>query len=372
MSSTRRRRLHFVVPGPLDQRTGGYLYDTRMVEGLQGLGWTVVVHSLDGVFPRDAVGTAERSLQSTLSGLPDDALVVLDGLGIGAHPVPVAAHADRLRLVALVHHPLADETGLGASERDLLRTLERHALESVRGVVVTSSFTAERLLEYGVAPERIRAVIPGTDPLDGGVPPEAGDEAGRPEERAPLLLSVGTVTPRKGHDALIAALERIQDLQWECVCAGSLERDPEYAAEVRSRAEVAGLGARVHFVGELREDALADLYRHAALFVLASHYEGYGMALTEALMQGLPVVSTTGGAIPHTVPPGAGILVPPGDVVALAEGLRALLADPARRAAYAAQARAHAARLPGWSEQVREFEHALQALGTPRPQEASP
>jgi glycosyltransferase involved in cell wall biosynthesis len=95
---------------------------------------------------------------------------------------------------------------------------------------------------------------------------------------------------------------------------------------------------------------------------LPSYFEGYGMVLAEALAHGLPVVSTTAGAIPDTVPRDAGVLVPPGDAVALRAALAALLDDPALRARLAAGARAARAGLPTWPEAVACFAAALEAL----------
>ncbi|HSG48594.1 MAG TPA: glycosyltransferase family 4 protein [Longimicrobiales bacterium] len=348
------RVLHFVVPGPLDQRTGGYLYDARMVAELRTRGCSVEVHGLAGAFPQGDPAAA-ASLGETLAGLPDDALVVLDGLAMGSLPGVLRDEATRLRLVALVHHPLGDETGLGAEERERLFALEREALAAVRGVVVTSPFTAERLRAYGVDPRRVRAVIPGTEP-----PPSRG--AGPTPDGVPLLLSVGTVIPRKGHDILLEALAGLCDVSWRCVCAGSLERDAAFADAVRRRSRELALEARVTFTGELEPEPLEALYAAASVFVLPSHYEGYGMALTEALRHGLPVVSTTGGAIPWTLPHGVGTLVPPGDARALAGALRGLLTDPGERAAYRAAARDHAAALPDWATQGAAFEAALLAL----------
>lgn len=351
--------LHFVVPGPLEQRTGGYLYDARMVAALRSMGWAVEVHTLAGSFP-DGGPEAEESLGGTLAALPDDALVVVDGLAMGALPGPVRAHGARLRLVALVHHPLGDETGLAYAARERLFELERQSLAAARGVIVTSPFTADRLRAYGVDSRRVRAVIPGTEPP----PPRPGDDHGDEDGHGvPLLLSVGTVTPRKGHDVLVEALARLGDLSWRCVCAGSLDRDAPWAERVRRRTEALGLASRVNFAGELETEALEALYASAALFVLPSHYEGYGMAVTEALRHGLPVVSTTGGALPWTVPAGAGVLVAPGDIPALAGAVRTLLDDPAQRGACAAAARDHAATLPTWEIQGGAFEAALLALG---------
>ena len=345
-----------MVPGSLEQRTGGYIYDARIVGGLRELGWRVVVHNLAGTFP-DADAEARAHMTSTLAGIPAGARVVIDGLAMGGLPEPVQAARARLRILSLVHHPLADETGLDEPRRARFAARERDALAGCAGVLVTSEFTARRLGTFGVEPARVRAVRPGTDPVQPAIGP--GPDA------PPVLLCVASLTPRKGQDLLVHALSRVRDLPWTCVCAGSLDRAPDYAVMVRGLTRETGLGGRVRFPGECEPDRLDDLYHHASLFVLPSHYEGYGMALADALARGLPVVSTTGGAIPHTVPGDASLLVPPGDDEALAESLRSLLADEAgarRRAELAAAARRHALGLPDWTQAAQAFAEAMLEL----------
>jgi glycosyltransferase involved in cell wall biosynthesis len=346
-------RLHLVVPGPLEQRTGGYLYDARMVHELRGAGWQVDVHELEGRFP-EADETARRTFDATLRGIPEGDTVVVDGLAMGGLPSVVRSHAPRLALVSLVHHPLADETGLGAATSAHLRLLETEALRRVRGVVVTSRFTASRLGSFDVPAERVRAVLPGTDPAS----PASGPPSGAP----PRLLCVGSFSPRKGQDVLVRALERIRDLEWTCVFAGSLERDRPYADVVRNAIGRSGLADRLELLGELDAATLDGAYATASLFVLPSYYEGYGMALAEALARGLPIVSTTGGAIPWTVPRDAGVLVEPGDDRRLAQVLGDLLKDEAERERLAAAARRHAAALPTWTQQAEAFAAAVREL----------
>ena len=350
------RDLHVVVPGALEQRTGGYVYDARIVRGLCELGWHVEVHNLVGTFP-DADAAARASMTSTLAGILDGARVVIDGLAMGGLPEPVRAERARLRILALVHHPLADETGLDEPRRARFAALEQDALAASTGVLVTSEFTARRLGAFGVEPARVRPVRPGTD--------RARPAIGPGSEAPPALLCVASLTPRKGQHLLVHALSRLQDLPWTCVCAGSLDRVPGYATMVRGLTRETGLGDRVRFPGECEPDHLDDLYHRASLFVLPSHYEGYGMALADALARGLPVVSTTGGAIPHTVPGDASVLVPPGDNVALGEALGRLLADGTgarRRATLARAARRHAQRLPNWIQAAQAFAAALLEL----------
>ncbi len=372
-------RLHLVVPGPLDQQTGGYIYDARMAAGLRRRGWRVDVHGLEGTFP-DADATAAASLDRVLERLVDGSRVLVDGLALGGLPDPIVAHRRRLHILALVHHPVSDETGLAVEVRARLADREQRALAAVAGVIVTSSFTRRGLGRFGVPAARVRVARPGTDPA----PPAAGPGPGEP----PQLLSVASVVPRKGHDVLVRALARLRDLPWRCVCAGSLERAPDHARRVRALVEEHGLAGRIRFTGECLRPVLDRLYAGSSLVVLASHYEGYGMVLTEALVRGLPVVATTGGAMPDTLPSDASLLAAPGDDGELATAIGSLLdprapahasgkgggvaAGALRRAALAAAARRHAAALPDWDTAVRTFEQHLLALAPERAAACAP
>lgn len=346
--------VHLFVPGPLDQRTGGYLYDARMAAGLRARGWAVEVHELPGRFP-DADLVARAALEEGLAGVPTGGLAVLDGLAAALLPEVLEGAAPRIRTLALVHHPLAEETGLGPDDAQRYRALERRTLAACAGVVVTSPFTAERLASWGVPPERIRVAVPGTETA----PPAEGPPTGEP----PRLVTVGSLVPRKGHDVLVEALARVRGLPWSACWAGSPDRDPDFAHQVGTSLRRAGLGDRVELAGEVDASVLDRIYHGASVFVLPSRYEGYGMAFTEALARGLPVVATTGGAIRHTVPSDAAILVPPGDVDALADALRTILLDGDRRASLARAARAHAERLPDWDQACERFAEALRELG---------
>jgi len=354
--------LHLVVAGSLDQRTGGYLYDARMVAGLRALGRRVEVHEVEGRWPA-ADREGRRDLAAHLDALPDGAVVVLDGLVGGAVPDLIEPHAQRLRVIALVHHPLCDELrGPGGATPDAARleALEARTLAAGRGVIVTSAFTRDRVVEMGVDAADVRVVEPGTEA------PAPGEEPPRSPTGAPTLLCVASVVPRKGQLDLVHALARLTELAWRCEVVGSLERDAGYAADVRDAIEARGLEDRVALRGEVSEADLAEAWAGADLFVLPSRYEGYGMAFTEALVHGLPIVGTTGGAIPSTVPPEVGTLVPPGDVDALADALRGILENPDIRTRMAERSRRHAASLPGWTRQVAAFDRAVAELADSR------
>ena len=119
------------------------------------------------------------------------------------------------------------------------------------------------------------------------------------------------------------------------------------------------MAGRVELCGEASGADLGKFYAGADLFVLPSHYEGFGMAVTEAVMRGLPVVTTTGGALPHTLPRGCGLLSAPGDVKSLRENLRAVLSNLETRQALRSAALSARDRLPGWPEASAAFARAL-------------
>jgi glycosyltransferase involved in cell wall biosynthesis len=345
------RRLVIAAPAPFEQATGGYAYDRRMVAELRARGWGVEVAELPPGFP--APSEAELAVTADwLDGLDPAVPVVIDGLAFGALGHVAPAHRERLKLIALVHHPLADETGLDQATRERLRDGEMLALRAARGVVVTSPFTAHRLDAFGVPPGRVRVVEPGVDRK-----PVARGGAG-----APTLLCVASYTRRKGHDVLLAALDRLRDREWRLVCAGPGALDPAFEAEVAAAA--APLGERVVLLGRQSDADLDALYARADLFTLASHYEGYGMVFAEAIAAGLPIVATAGGATRDTVPREAARLVGPGDVTDLAAALADLLDHPEKRRTLADAARRARGRLTGWSEAAGRFAEAVREMAT--------
>jgi glycosyltransferase involved in cell wall biosynthesis len=346
--------LAFLVPGRLEQLTGGYLFDRRVVEGLREAGRRVDVVELPGAFP-DADATARAAVAAALAALPDGAAAAIDGLALPGAVDCLDAEAARLRLVAFVHHPLADETGLAAAARARFADIEARLLRPLRGAICPSEETAAALRRYGVSAARIAVVPPGTDK-------PAAPPAPRGASATLRLLAVASVTPRKGHCVLVAALARLTALDWHLRCVGSLTRDPATAAALRRAIAEHGIGERVTLAGEHPPECLAAEYQAADCFVLPSFHEGYGMAFAEALAHGLPIIAARAGAVPDTVPASAGLLVPPGDDAALAAALRRIIVDGDLRRRLAAGARAAGAALPDWPRSVECWGAAFDRL----------
>lgn len=346
------RPVAFVVPGSIETRTGGSIYNRRMAEGLRQRGWSVQIAELDAGFPYPT-GAALEHASRVLGAIRSGTIVLVDSLVLSAVPDLIEREAKRLPIVALVHLPVSADRSLDRDAAARFEEAERRALGVARLVVVTGTAARPLIERFRISPSRTVVVEPGTD----RAPLARGSGAG------PLtLLTVATLNPGKGHVVLLGALAAIRDLAWRSICAGSLTRHAATADRVRALAAQLKLDERVSLVGDLDAGALAGWYDRADIFVLASLQETYGMAVAEALARGLPVIATTAGAIPELVGDTAGILVPPGDVRALAEAIARALSDAALRARLAEGARRVRDELRNWTTASAELAGVLERV----------
>jgi glycosyltransferase involved in cell wall biosynthesis len=342
-------RVSLIVPAPFATVSGGYAYDRRIVSGLRALGHAVDAVELAGTHPL-ADDTARVAACAAWDAVPEDSRPVIDGLALPAFDGLDDALAARAT-TCLVHHPTALETGYDEVQRASLQAMEQRLLRRLTRVIATSETTAERLAaDFGVARERISVVTPGTDPA-----PRSTGSGGTTCH----ILSIGALVPRKGHDVLLRAVSRLSDLDWSLTIVGSANRDRVHAQTLAALADELGVAQRVRFAGELADDALEALWRDADLFALATHWEGYGMAVAEALKRGVPVAVTSGGAAGALVTPEAGIVLEAADQINLSKGLRRLIYGTTLRRDMAEHAWQLGQTLPDWPAQARLFAEAL-------------
>lgn len=339
-----------LVPGPISAISGGYGYDRRMLAEWRAVGHSVAVAELAGRHPLpDAAGEASaRAAWAAATGVP-----VIDSLGLPAFAAMQGDFAAR-RAVGLIHHPVSLEAGLDDATAAALREIEQRLLPALAHVVVTSETTAATLTAaFGVAAERISVVVPGTD--DAPRCPGSGGPTCR-------ILSVGALIPRKGHDMLLRALARLFDLDWHLTIAGG-GVDSVHGQSLAALAEELGIAQRVTFAGTVVDAAMEALWQQSDVFALATQYEGYGMAIAEALKRGLPVAITAGGAAGKLVPTPAGVVCEVGDVVTYSKAMRRVIFDRPLRADMAEAAYQAGQSLPGWAGQARLLAEAIG--GTP-------
>ena len=243
-----------------------------------------------------------------------------------------------------------------AATRQLQRRKAAFAREAADLVIVISEATRRDAVEYlGLAPERVRAIYPGVDPV---FRPVADRDALRQAleplglEPGGYILHVGTIEPRKN---LLRLLEAYHQLRQDPPAVPRLVFAGGQGWGVRpvfERVASLGLVESVVFLGHVPDRLLPALYTGAAVFVYPSLYEGFGLPPLEAMACGTPVVVSDTSSLPEVVGD-AGVLVDPGDVAALADALASLLVDPARRAALSAAGRRRAAAFT-WERAARQ------------------
>ena len=332
-----------IVPGPISTVSGGHTYDRRMAAGLRALGHDVQVIELAGRLP-DPDQAAIYAARTAWAALPADSVRLIDGMALPAFD-GLPLH----QVTALVHHPASLETGMPDETGHRLQATDEAMFRELPRLVVTSDQTAHRLVRgFGTPAERISVIIPGIDDL----PRSTGSAGPRCQ-----ILSVGALIPRKGHNVLLRALSRLFDLDWTLTIAGSSDRDPVHAATLRKLAEELQIARRVRFVDDVNE----ALWIGTDLFALASYFEGYGVAIAEAMRRGLAVAVTNIGVVPVLVVPEAGVVCAPGDVEQLSKAMRRLIFDRPLLRDMSDVAWQSGQSLPSWNEQAARLAAVLTA-----------
>jgi glycosyltransferase involved in cell wall biosynthesis len=360
--------IRLLVPANIRHNSGGNVYNAALAQGLEQLGAEVTIQPVDGDWPVGSkeerrrlagllmAGTSAR-IQAGAPGVPANTVTIVDGLVASGAPEAMedAAAAGQAPWV-LLHMPL-----------DGHPDLEARALQAAAGVICTSgSAAAEISRRHGLA--GVRAALPGT----GRARVAGGSEP-------PRLLAVAALLPNKDQLVLLGALARLRDLEWTAGLVGSATADPDYARQVAAAVDRYGLGSRVQLPGELTGEALEQQWDAADLSLLVSRVEAFGMAVTESVARGVPVIVRAGtgavealglGAETAPGPPdGAGPALPgaavelgaagdaePGeaDPDPLAALLRSWLTDPGLRAEWRRRALAGRELLPGWDATARQ------------------
>ncbi|MBZ6495550.1 glycosyltransferase family 4 protein [Natrinema longum] len=259
-------------------------------------------------------------------------------------------------VVATVHHPITvdREADLAAAdswgERLLIRRwyrflrMQREVVQELPHILTVSESARHRTVaDFGADPESVRVVYNGIDT-------ELFEPRERTHDRPRVMTTVSADVPLKGTRHLLEAFATVRgDVDAELVVVGEFDEGGDCARLVSKL----GIEEAIETHSEISYERMIELYGTADVAVVPSLYEGFGLPAGEALACGVPVVATTGGALPEVVGD-AGVLVEPGEPDALAEGIRELLTDEQRRQRLGEQGRERIVEEFDWDRAARE------------------
>ncbi len=343
-------RIGLTLYGSIDERSGGFRYDRKLVEELRRAGDSVSLVELP--WREYHLGLLENASRRLRRRLDIDVDVMLqDEL---AHPSLV--HTNRhlpYPIVSIVHHLRASEP---RQLSPLYRAVERRYLSTVDGVVCNSTATREVVTELGVDPDSTVTAPPAGDRFDPAIDREVIDS--RAPERPLQIVFVGNIAPRKGLDTLVEGLADA-DTDANLTVVGRTV-DEDYAATIRRTIDDYSLRNRVQLVGELTDADLASTLRASHLLAVPSRYEGFGIVYLEGMSFGLPALASRAGGATDIVTDGeTGLLVDPDDPAAVARALTRLGTDREQLAAMGRAARRRYERHPDWQETATRVRRLL-------------
>jgi glycosyltransferase involved in cell wall biosynthesis len=336
--------------------TGGYLFHQRIAGLAPRFGARVRFVSVPvAPFPLP-VAAGPWVLRQLARQRPH--VLLLDSIAAGYLGPWLPVRRPRTPVAAILHQPP------GGIDHGALRTavqavLDRWAYRATPRLLAASAALADDLAAAGLARARLTVVPPGRDVAPSPGPPPGDLRKGR----RTALLSVGNWVARKGLLDLLDAVGRLPDDAVTLHLVGDPDAEPSYAARVRARLAAPDLAGRVVVHGPLPVGGVAAFYAAADVFALASSREPYGTVYGEAMATGLPVVGYAAGNLPHLARDGEeGLVVPPGDVTALAAALSRLSDDGALRARLGAAAARRAATFPTWEDTAARLFGELRAV----------
>jgi phosphatidylinositol alpha-1,6-mannosyltransferase len=307
------------------------------------------------------------ALRKAIRQIEPDLIVASGGRAVAL--TALAARNDRTPWVAIGH---GTEFG---RRRGAMAALLRRSFDRATAVVCVSEYTRNLMHEAGVRPGRVAVIPNGADPLRFRVlGPEAGRQArcelGLPEGR--LLVTVGHVSERKGQDVVVRALPRVLESAPDAhyVAVGL----PTTGPALRKLAQSLGVDDHVWLPGRLEPRLLVGLLNAADIFVLTSRrtgtgdVEGFGIAVVEAALCGLPAIVSSGSGLAEAVREGeTGLVVPPEDPDETAAAVIALLEDDSLRKSMGLRARARALSEQSWASRVEKYDALLRPLADGKP-----
>jgi glycosyltransferase involved in cell wall biosynthesis len=323
-----------VIYGNLHTRSGGYLYDQKLVEYLTRNGDQVTIVSIrDQVYLHHLWDNFSSDLLKCLSDLPLD-ILLQDELN---HPSLFWLNR-KLRkvvnypIVTIVHHLRCSEA-FPAWQKMIYRWIESKYLPTADALIYNSQATCQAVQNLVKTNQPKLIAYPAADHLD----PHISDDQirVRAHEPGPLrLVFLGNMIRRKNLHVLMKALTGLATSSWALTVVGKTDIDPAYTEIIKRQVEEDGITQQVQFLGPISDQRLVGILRDSHVIAIPSSYEGYGIAYLEGMGFGLAAIGTSAGGAQEIIHHEKdGFLIQPGDRDALTKCLlllsqnRVLLTD---------------------------------------------
>jgi glycosyltransferase involved in cell wall biosynthesis len=338
-----RRPVELIHPPARDVRSGGHIYNERLVEAARQRGI--------GLSSREV----EASEVDTHASACRARLRIWDSLFLDVLASRDLTQSGEWGL--LLHYLPSQNPTLDPAERRRLARVEARVVEAAAVVIVTGH-SPKAVVEALRPRAPVFVCEPGVSEIFADAPRARSKRTGKTVE----LLTVANVLPAKGLVELLATLSRVSHIDWRWHVVGDMSRDAVYTARFDAAARQLGLAERIVRHGTLDQRAIVCLMDDMDLFVYASRFEAYGMALAEAAARRLPAVTTDVGAAASLYAHGStGLLAPVDDLATFSAHLERLMSDPKLRERFRDNLQSVRART--WQEALQDFMTAVAALG---------
>lgn len=339
----KNKLVYFFNPGSINTRSGGTIYNKTVIEGLQKYGMSIIVKEIEPPFPMLSRKSL-LNLEATLTSLPKETVCIVDGLLFGNTLHIFKKYSPRLNIVGLIHLLLTDEGGLTNEEKKQYQT-EFKVHDYLTEIIVTSHYMKEKLTTSPFK-KQITVIYPGT---------KSAKRYLGSKNKIKNILFLGSITPRKRPMDLVEALANIKEYKWQCIFAGSLDRHKNYVKQFKESIKDNHLTNRICLMGECNETTCDSLLENTDIYIQTSTFETFGMSIREALIRGIPTITTTKGGSIENINPCSILQFEPGDVKTLTHYLKNLLNNPNQLKKLSTLCWNEKHTIQSWEQTVKQF-----------------
>ena len=281
------REFSFFYPGNINQKTGGYIYEKNILHYSRKNNIPIKFIELSKNYPNpkkiDLINLSKIINKKKLSNI-----LIFDGLVLEGLHNSIEIFK-KFKTIALIHHPLYLEFKGKKSDEFLNRAIKIY--KKIDYFIVTSQSTKKLLLEkFKIKSSKISIVEPGIEKFK---------KYKKNNSSKIKLLTCGSIIERKKYDYLIQEIQNIDNIQLHII--GDVSRESNYSNKIIKLINSNKLQNKIIMHGKVAQSKLEKLYSICDFYISASEYEGFGMALANAAISNLPIISFKTSTIEKTI-----------------------------------------------------------------------